>query len=274
MQLTFLGTGAAEGYPAPFCHCENCLEARRRGGRNIRLRASLLINHDLLIDMGDLVASAALYGADLSAIETLLITHRHIDHLRPDQLFVRAYPFAKTTVPTLRIYGPHDAIEMLDGLAAQEPRAAEQARYETHTVAPADRWASGQYSLCAVPATHGTADPLLYVIDDGQRSVFYSTDTGLYAPAAWDIIRQNTYDVVVMDETMGTTTIDATSSHLSIETVVAYRRQFEAEGLLRPGARFIAHHFSHGANPHHEALESILGPHGIEVAYDGWRLEI
>mgnify|MGYP000880276363 CR=1 FL=1 len=82
------------------------------------------------------------------------------------------------------------------------------------------------------------------------------------------------YDAVVMDETMGTVPTNGDSQHLGLDAVIAYRRQFEREGLLRPGARFIAHHFSHGANPHHEALEEILQPHGIEVAYDGWRLAL
>ncbi|HHX65203.1 MAG TPA: MBL fold metallo-hydrolase [Chloroflexi bacterium] len=274
MRLTFLGTGAAEGYPAPFCRCENCAEARRRGGKSVRLRASLLVNDDLLIDFGDMVAATALYGVDLADIETMLITHRHTDHLQPDQLFIRAYPFAKTPVLTLHIYGPHDAIEMLEAVAGQGGRTPEDMRFESHIVAPGRRWTSGHYEIRALHANHGTADPLLYVVDDGERSLFYSTDTGLYPAETWEMIREGCYDAVVIDETMGRTPVDEGDSHLNIEAVLRYRRAFEDEGLLKPGARFIAHHFSHGANPHHEALEEILGPHGVEVAYDGWRIEI
>lgn len=271
MRLTFLGTGAAEGYPAPFCHCAHCEEARARGGRNIRLRSSLLVNEDLLIDYNDIVAASAFYGVDVSAIETLLITHSHVDHFQPDQFFIRARPFALTPVPILNIYAPYDAIQMLRERVQRSP---EEVRYRAFQVAPGDRWQSGRYTIRAIHANHGTADPLLYVIDDGERTLFYSTDTGPYTPEAWAMIREGRYDVVIMDETMGTVPTNGNSQHLGMDAVLEYRALFEREGLLKPGARFIAHHFSHGANPHHEALVEFFAPHGIEVAYDGWRLEV
>ena len=39
--------------------------------------------------------------------------------------------------------------------------------------------------------------------------------------------------------------------------------------LPGPGGRLIATHMSHSGNPTHEKVEAILGPHGVEVAYDG-----
>ena len=45
-----MGTAAAEGFPAVFCRCKYCLEARRLGGKNIRTRSQSLVNDDLLID--------------------------------------------------------------------------------------------------------------------------------------------------------------------------------------------------------------------------------
>ena len=51
MKLTYLGTAAAEGFPALFCHCPHCNEARNLGGKSIRTRSQALINDDLLIDL-------------------------------------------------------------------------------------------------------------------------------------------------------------------------------------------------------------------------------
>jgi phosphoribosyl 1,2-cyclic phosphate phosphodiesterase len=51
MKLLFLGTAAAEGFPGLFCNCASCREARALGGKNLRMRSSLLINEDLLIDL-------------------------------------------------------------------------------------------------------------------------------------------------------------------------------------------------------------------------------
>ena len=50
MKIKFLGTAAAEAFPAMFCDCENCKKARSLGGKNIRTRSQTLIDNDLFID--------------------------------------------------------------------------------------------------------------------------------------------------------------------------------------------------------------------------------
>ena len=52
MILTFMGTGASEGVPGAFCQCPDCLKARKIGGREFRSRSQMLINQDLLIELG------------------------------------------------------------------------------------------------------------------------------------------------------------------------------------------------------------------------------
>ena len=271
MKLTFLGTAAAEGYPAPYCLCANCREARRRGGRSLRLRSSLLIDHDLLIDYSDVVAACAFYGVNLARVRTLLITHPHVDHLSAEQLFLRSRPFSRTEVTPLEIYAPRDGIALIEERAGRSP---EEARYRLHVVSPGDRWVNGRFRIVAFRASHSTENPLLYAIDDGERCVLYSTDTGRYADETWEAIKRYTYDAVIVDETMGTIPTSEPSAHMGIDAVVEYRKAFEQEGLLRPGAHFVAHHFSHGANPCHEDLVELLRPNGVEVAYDGWRLKL
>ncbi|MHB1293686.1 MAG: MBL fold metallo-hydrolase [Anaerolineae bacterium] len=269
MQLTFLGTGASEGFPCPFCRCEHCEEARRRGGRNLRLRSSLLVNDDLLIDLNDIIASCGQHGLTLDAVQTLLITHRHGDHLYPELLEYRAYPFTTTPLPEMAIYGPYDAIA---AIAEHEVRPQEVTRLHTQVVQPGSSWHNGAYDFRAFHASHGTADPLIYAIDDGTCRILYATDSGRYTAETWSQLCEQSYDAVIMDETMGTA--DHYESHLGIDSVLHYRALFAEQDLLRPGARFIAHHFSHGANPAYEELVEIFAPHGIEVAYDGWRLEV
>ena len=50
MKITVLGSAAAEGIPAVFCNCENCKRAAAKGGKDIRTRAQVLVNDDLMID--------------------------------------------------------------------------------------------------------------------------------------------------------------------------------------------------------------------------------
>jgi len=87
MKLFFLGTASAEGYPAPFCECINCREARKEGGKSLRLRSSLMVDDELLVDFGpDLLSYTLRYDIHFSQIKTLLITHSHYDHLFPNNL--------------------------------------------------------------------------------------------------------------------------------------------------------------------------------------------
>ena len=51
MKIKFLGTAAAEGFPAVFCNCEYCNKARELGGKNIRTRSQAIIDNKLLIDL-------------------------------------------------------------------------------------------------------------------------------------------------------------------------------------------------------------------------------
>lgn len=50
MQLQYLGTAAAEGFPGMFCSCAACERARKAGGKNIRTRSQAVIDDSLLID--------------------------------------------------------------------------------------------------------------------------------------------------------------------------------------------------------------------------------
>ena len=76
MKLSFLGTAAAEGFPAIFCNCEYCKEARKLGGKNIRSRSQTLINDDLLIDLpADSYWHFINNGIEGDKIKYLLITH-------------------------------------------------------------------------------------------------------------------------------------------------------------------------------------------------------
>jgi phosphoribosyl 1,2-cyclic phosphate phosphodiesterase len=140
LRLTFLGTGAAEGFPALWCRCQRCQTARARGGRNLRFRSAALINDDLLLDVGpDLVASAVRLGLDLAPVQALLVTHPHSDHLDPTVLMWRRKGFVTTPLPPLQLYGSARTIERAtrpEGQAA----APESLRVIPHAFRPFQRF--------------------------------------------------------------------------------------------------------------------------------------
>ena len=72
MKITVLGSGGF-GYPLVFCNCEYCRKARKLGGRNIRKRASLLINDEMIIDLTpDCQCAMNMYNKDMGKTKYLL----------------------------------------------------------------------------------------------------------------------------------------------------------------------------------------------------------
>ena len=271
MKLTMLGTGAAEAVPDPFCSCRVCEVARRDGGREVRARAAALVNDDLLIDLGpDLLTSANMARKFLGGVETLLVTHRHEDHWLPQNLHWRHAGFTPTPMAHLTIYGPADALEALD------PRAAELAHMSWRAVSGGDRWTAGRYHITAVPATHGGGqlEPLLYVIENEGRRIFYATDTGPLQEPAWAVLRGvGRLDLVVLDATSGHQS--GGEFHHGLAQFVETRARMVAAGLVVPGVtRVLAHHFSHNGGMTHSELVEAYGHHETLVAYDGMELTL
>lgn len=274
MNILFLGTAAAEGIPAPFCECDVCQRARRFGGRDVRRRTAALVNNDLLIDFGpDIVASAQQFGISLRDVQTLLVTHAHMDHWYPENLILRTATFRSTPVPPLRLFGPEIVTRFLTEDSTWSRRAS-AASISVETVAPGQRWQSGAYRIVALPATHAGSDgALLYVIEREGKKLLYATDTGPLSEQAWSIVaREAPFDAVLMDETMGVW--ETWGEHQSLLTFSGDHQRFVDEGWLQKGAQFVAFHFSHQSNPSHEELVRRFEPHGVIVAYDGLTLRV
>lgn len=271
MRLFFMGTAAAEGYPGIFCNCENCQEARLLGGRNLRFRSALLVNDDLLIDFGpDLSASAQRFNLNLSQVKTALITHAHEDHFMLENFDMRRKSFtAHLEIPTLQVFGPTEVREKL--LAFSDDFDA--MRVAAHTVHAFDTWQHGGYTFTAYHANHavGRLEALFYGIEDGTHAALYASDTGAFPEDTWAALAGKSFDVIIMEETMG---FGSYSQHMSFETFLETAAKIREQGMLRPGGRLIAQHFSHSYNPTHEKIEEVLCPHGVEVAYDGLEVKL
>src|SRR5438128_2714874 len=126
MEIILLGTAAAEGWPAPFCVCEPCEEARRRGGPNIRSRSGALIDDELKIDFcPDTVSQMQRTGRNLSRLKTILFTHQHSDHIVPTELEWAIQPFTQTPPTKIEICGNAATIERIDRMIAEHPRVIE-----------------------------------------------------------------------------------------------------------------------------------------------------
>ena len=267
MRLLFLGTAAAEAYPAAFCGCENCERARRGRGLDLRHRSSLLVDDDLLIDLGpDVIHAALAYGLRLHHLRTVLITHAHEDHFDPDVLRWRRPGFRVGELPVLTIYGPAEVARAVEAMEHFEELAVRAV-----AVGSGAHVAAENVEVSALPAVHGTDAPLIYVVARHGVKFLYACDTGALPEQVWDALAADELDAIIMEETMGT---GRSQGHTNLEEIAAHCARAKKEGILKPGGRFIATHFSHRNNPSHAELASLLADRGIEAAYDGMEVEL
>lgn len=284
MRATFLGTAASEGYPDVFCACANCEEARSLGGASLRKRSSLLINDDLLIDLGpDLMAAAQMHDFSLASLRYCLQTHEHADHLDPSHLLSRSRFSGVHGAPHLHFYatrgaiarvlggiGRHQSIESLVTSGTSEPL-----NLSMHAIEPFQSFAVGPYRIQSVQATHDpTLVALLYVIERDGRTLFYGTDTGPLPQATWAALRdgRHQFNTVVLDHTFGTN--ERASGHLNQAQFLEQTTRMRDKGLLADGARIFAHHIAHHSNPPHPGLIDLAARHGYTVAYDGLTITV
>ncbi len=280
MQVTFLGTAAAEGIPALWCTCDYCAAARRERGRSLRRRSALLVDRRLLVDCGpDLVDSATQLGLDLSPVRTLLITHDHEDHLYLPSLAIRREGFCATPLPTMDVYSSTSGRAQI----LSEPHGQSALRIQMHEVKAFQSFFADGYRVDALRAVHGTPgmDPLFFAIaegDDGPQ-ILYAHDTGPFPDDTWAYLdrptggRRFSFDFVSLDCTFGVTD-HPPSLHMGIHEVLQHRDRLADRGLLKPGARVFANHFSHNGTPAYPELARRLEGTGVEPSYDGLAVDL
>jgi phosphoribosyl 1,2-cyclic phosphate phosphodiesterase len=291
VKITFLGTAAAEGYPDPFCRCDNCEGARRIGGRALRKRASVLLDDELLIDFGpDLLPASQIHNVPLADIRYAVQTHGHDDHLFPDNFIYRTdrchvkgghhieYAVSPYVARKIKDYlVPH--FRSGDDLGNNHFPSFRmdlviQQQWETVDLGP--------YRLIAIPAVHapGTEARILGIrkrsglVRNTGTSVLYATDTAPMPDGTWERVAAEgwSFELVVMDCTHGTEQHSAV--HHSIGSMLDERERMRGAGVVAEDARFIAHHFTHHSTPLPDELDRLAMKDGFEVAYDGMSVEV
>ncbi len=280
MMLTILGSGAAEAVPALWCECDVCSYARQHGGKDLRKRTSYLIDHDTLVDFGpDAYFQVMTYGVDLTQIDRICFTHKHSDHCNPVELSWRRKYYSKVT-RNIDILGSKPVFDYIREIAKLNTKpngdvSADQYLFNAIECIPGVALASGNLGILPIAADHASApEPLNYVFSRAGRKLLVANDTGFWGEASWSVVSGQKLDCAVLDSTMGLVYADVAAGHMGVEGVVRFRDELARRGALAPGAKIIANHFSHNGNSLHHELEAFYRPHGIEVGFDGMKIEV
>ncbi|MBS1370062.1 MAG: MBL fold metallo-hydrolase [Lentisphaeria bacterium] len=278
MKLTFLGTAAAEGIPALWCECEVCRKAKTLGGKEIRRRCSYLLDGDTLIDFGpDAYWQSIAFGIDLTAIDRIVFTHSHSDHLNPADVYWRRSPYFSQVTKPLTVIGDRRIFSTIIEHAAKGGAVSDLAELFIRPVhaRSGERLKDGDLELLPLRANHDRhSDPLVYVFTRGGKSIFVANDTGWLSEESWKLLEGVKLDAAVIESTGGLKGADWRDGHMGANTSVAFRKRLVEMGCLAPDAPAVVNHFTHNCGANHDDLVKFFTPHGIEVACDGFTLEV
>ncbi|MBQ0101438.1 MAG: hypothetical protein KBT31_01400 [Firmicutes bacterium] len=288
MKITYLGTAAAEGWPALFCNCESCKKALAAGGRNIRSRSQALINSDLLIDFpADSMWHKVAGGFDFSAVTDLIITHSHCDHFYPVDLQFRSdrsYSHELTS-PTLNLYGNEAVLDRYyRAFGCPEKDIPKDAYYTIpYGVKPflAEKFKpfkAGKYMITPLPARHDAKETCLnYLISDGEKTILYLHDTGLPFDETYAYLAANNVkaDLVSYDCCYVVKQVESRHiGHMGVPGNEFVRDKLIALGVATPSTVHVINHFSHNGMLIYDELQPYAAEKGFVTTYDGMTIEI
>lgn len=276
MEIQYLGTAAAEGWPALFCSCKICERARKVGSKELRTRTQALVDETILIDFPpDTYTHALHYSLQLGKIQHLLITHSHMDHFFPVELIHRHEHFGHGAHGMLHVYG-NEAVEkaFYDAVLIDRFRvhpldeAVKFVRLEPF----ADFMADG-YHIIPVPADHDQREIcFIYIIEKNGTCMLYGHDTGMnLSSEAWDCICSHQYQLVSLDATMGLKQISG--YHMGLKDDLDFVQRLAEHGCVdKDHTVKVINHFSHNGEMTHEQLDAFAREHGMKAAYDGMKV--
>ena len=276
MKITYLGTAASEGLPAPFCDCPVCQKARKEKGKSVRTRSQALVDQSLLLDFpADTYFHCLEHDVDLLQVTDLLVTHSHSDHWYPGDLFTTVEPYGHHREDYLLTLHGNEKVcgEFQACMEGEEPRVLQVVRaelaqaYQTFT--------AGEYRVTPLPADHCYSEKaFIYLIEKGEEALLYAHDTGYFLDGVWEYLASR------KDLRLGLVSLDCTHgfedhlrNHMSFTTNAQVRDRLVEMGLADARTVFVCNHFSHNGGGTYEELAARGEELDMRVSYDGMTVE-
>lgn len=272
MLIKFLGTSAAEGWPALFCQCSSCQKARLLGGKNIRTRSSCIIDDQYMVDFSpDTYMHMITQNIDLTKVRKLIITHSHEDHFYANDLFMRLEPLAYiNNMEPLCIYGNETVMKKFND--TRENRIIDGV-LQFNEVFPYKTFKAGDAIITPLLANHTKFENCyIYIIELKGKKILYGHDTGIFPKQTWDVLKEHYFDCIILDCTNGPTTCG--NVHMGFPENIVVKNKLIEYKSVNDETKFIITHFSHNVKLLHDELIQMAKPYGFEVAYDGLELLI
>lgn len=288
MKITFLGTSASEEYPSVWCSCDNCNEARVRGGRNLRQNSAVIVDGDMIIDMGRCAfLQARNFGYDIRNVTTILVTHSHSDHFAPHLLFGRCMPegYDKLSVEerlsrSAARFSPQVHLDMY-GNASVERKLVRDLPYQLpdsnmtfHCVKPFEHHEKDGITIMTLDGNHPDDDirSINYIVEKNGKTFLYLLDTGYPFENTLKIISQYKFDFVIVEGTFGLG-IDS-PAHMNLAKNIRLMEYFNLHQLWKGAPLYYITHVAPHWTPPYDLYAPETEKYGMTLAYDGMTIEI
>ncbi|MAI74193.1 MAG: MBL fold metallo-hydrolase [Rhodopirellula sp.] len=256
-EVILLGTGTSVGVPALGCDCAVCMSANPK---NNRTRCSIAIRTaegTILIDTGPDMRSQLL-REKIPLVHAVVYTHEHADHLFGlDDL--RLFPFRLgTPVPLYCETSVETRIRKSFDYAfsdRQETHPGATPRLEFETINAVDPFTVLGVDFQPLRLSHG---PHFDVLGFRIGNFAYCTDTNFIPDASLDLL--SGVETFVVDALRWKTH----PTHFCVKEACEVAERIQAK-------RTFLTHICHDLE--HESTNAALPP-GVELAYDGLRLQI
>ena len=253
MTVTFLGTGTSQGVPVIACDCEVCMSTDHRDNR---LRTSVMIEDGekvIVIDSGPDFRYQML-REKVQHLDAIIFTHEHKDHIAGlDD--IRAFNYKQQgpidVYATLRV---QEALKREFFYIFAEFKYPGIPQLTLHTI-DKDPFAIGKLTFIPIEVMHYKLPVLGFRINDFT----YLTDAKTVSAAEVKKIKGTR--ILVINALQKQNHI----SHFTLDEAIAFAQDIGAEKTYLT-------HISHRLGKHADISGSL--PPGIELAYDGLRIEI
>ena len=250
MRVTFLGTGTSVGIPTVGCDCRTCLSD---DPRDTRLRTSVLIEHEghnILIDASTDFRQQAL-RIGLKHLDAILFTHSHADHcFGLDD--ARPIMFRRGAIPVFATEETWKGLRRIYAYAFEPSAYPGVPRIIPHRI-------EGVFNLLGLDI-----EPLTVI--HGQLAVTaFRIGRFAYVTDCNEIPDETCARIVGLDLLV----IDALRfkkhpTHMTLDQSLSYIHRLKPRQAL---LTHISHDIKHAETSGHL-------PEGVEIAYDGLRLEV